>query len=51
MYKPFYKLAFRYSDYDIPHLGKQVEPMQVFLLFVWDPVKEETYFDRLKAGG
>ena len=30
---------------------EQAEPMQVFLPFVWDPVKEETYFERLKAGG
>lgn len=30
---------------------EQAEPMQVFLPFVWDPVKEETYFDKLKSGG
>lgn len=29
---------------------EQAEPMQVFLPFVWDPVKERTYFDQLKEG-
>lgn len=30
---------------------EQAEPMQIFLPYAWDPVKEETYFEKLKAGG
>jgi hypothetical protein len=28
---------------------EQVETLQVFLPFVWDPAKEETFYDKLKG--
>jgi hypothetical protein len=30
---------------------EQAEFVEIFLPFVWDPVKEETFFARVKAGG
>lgn len=30
---------------------EQAEPLQVFLPYAWNPVTEETYYTKLKAGG